>query len=258
MERNALLSLYDRELRMDLEIPGVRRQAFPGLVRYLRPAPGMNQILYSRLAEDALDAEIETQIQELSALDQPFTWKVFDHDQPANLEMRLRHYGFERDDEPDEVLVFDFAEAGEGSFQLNPAVDVRRLTRPEELDQVAFVEGQVLGGDFGWLKERLAAHLETPGYLSIYAAYAEGQPVSVGWTYFHPGSQFVGLFGGATLPEYRRRGIYTAVVSARLQEAYQRGRRFAVTGAGEMSLPILIKRGFQKLTTCWDYIWNMS
>jgi GNAT superfamily N-acetyltransferase len=69
-------------------------------------------------------------------------------------------------------------------------------------------------------------------------------------------SQFAGLWGGATLPQYRKMGIYTAVVAARAQEAIRRGYRFLTVDAGDMSRPILQKRGFQLLTYTTPYTWK--
>ena len=77
-----------------------------------------------------------------------------------------------------------------------------------------------------------------------------------GWIYFHPHSQFAGLFGGATLEEQRGRGIYSALLSRRIQEAKQRGRRFITTGASPMSRPVLEKVGFRLVSFAYDYVWK--
>ncbi len=95
-------------------------------------------------------------------------------------------------------------------------LEVRRITDVEQLDDVLSVEEQVNGGDFRWLKQRMMPHFEIPGYLSVYVGYLEGRPVSTGWIYFHPGSQFAGLFGGATLAEFRGQGWYAAILQRRI------------------------------------------
>ncbi len=118
------------------------------------------------------------------------------------------------------------------------------------------IEQQVWGGDFGWMRQRMGDHMEIPGYLSIFVAYVEQRPGCTGWTYFHPGSQFAGLWGGSTLPEYRKRGLYTAVLAARMQEAIQRGYRLLTIEAGPMSRPIVAGHGFQLLTMTESYGWS--
>ena len=61
MDKQERLTLYDTELRIG-EYPRVRKETFPHLVRFIKPAPGMNTISYSRLDEDELDAVIQEQI----------------------------------------------------------------------------------------------------------------------------------------------------------------------------------------------------
>ena len=211
MDRRVLLDLHDRELRIEIETPGVEKQTFPGLTRVIRPAPGMNFVLYSRLEPGKLDQAILDQIAFFQKFDQPFSWQVFDHDLPPELPERLAAHGFEPDDDPAAVLVLDLHASEFISAPLK-RLEVRRLTDVEQLDDVVRVEEQVNGGDFRWLKQRMMPHFEIAGYLSVYVGYLEGRPVSTGWIYFHPGSQFAGLFGGATLAEFRGQGWYAAVL----------------------------------------------
>jgi GNAT superfamily N-acetyltransferase len=254
MERSEILEAYDRELRIELEIPGARREALPGLVRYLRPAPAMNYISYSQLDEAVLDRVIEEQIAFFSPMDQPFSWHVHAHDKPEGLKERLLLHGFGDDEDPDAVMGLNLAEASPDL--LKPVTStVRRLHRREQLEDVAKVEARVWGGDFDWLVERLGPHLEIPDYLSVYVAYAGGRAAAAGWVYFYPSSQFAALYGGATLAELRGRGLYTAILSARLQEALRRDYRYLVTGASPMSRPILEKNGFQLLTLAYAHEW---
>ena len=255
MDIPELLALYDKEQRIEIEYPGVQKEAFPHLVRFVRPAPGMNYVSYSRLDEAVMDAVIQTQISSFSKMDQPFSWHVCDHDTPPNLKDHLVSHGFIADDDPDAVMVLDVQEAS--PLLLEPVGDnVRRIAQQDLLDDVTQIEGQVWGGDFAWLKERLGSHLEVPGYVSVYVAYREAQPACSGWVYFHPNSQFADLFGGATVSEHRRRGLYTAVLAIRVQEAISRGYRFVTTGASPESQPILAKNGFRLLTYAHAYEWE--
>jgi hypothetical protein len=255
MDKQDLLALYDTQLRIEIEYPGVRKEAFPHLVRFIRPVPGMNFISYSRLDETNLVTAIQEQVAYFAPMAQPFSWHVCDHDSPPDLKDHLIAYGFAPDDDPDAVMVLDLQEASPAL--LKPvAVDVRRIAQRNRLDDVVRVEAQVWGGEFGWLKQRLGAHLEIPGYLSVYVAYVDEQPACSGWIYFHPHSQFAGLFGGATLPAYRQRGLYTAILSVRVQEAIRRGYRFLATGASPMSQPILAQNGFRLLTYAHAYEWK--
>jgi len=188
-------------------------------------------------------------------MDQPFSWHVYEHDTPPDLKDRLLAHGFAPDDDPDAVMVLEVQEAAPAL--LSPvAIDIRRITQRDQLDDVVQIEAQVWGGDFGWLKQRLGDHLEIPDYLSVYVAYVDGQPACSSWIYFHPHNQFAGLFGGATLPAFRARGLYTAVLAIRVQEARRRGYRFLTTGASPMSRPILAQNGFRLLTYAYAYEWK--
>ena len=114
---------------------------------------------------------------------------------------------------------------------------------------------KVYGNNNDWVYKRLGGHLKVPGYLSVYAAYVDNQPVSIAWTYFQKG-KFASLFAGTTLEEHRKRGLYTSLLSIRLKEIRERGYQYAVVEAGAMSRPIVAKHGFQYLTTLIDYVWN--
>src|SRR5262249_60813669 len=63
----------------------------------------------------------------------------------------------------------------------------------------------------------------TPGDLIVLTAEAGSQVASAGWLRFQPGTQFAGLWGGATLSEWRGRGLYRALVARRAQLAAARG-----------------------------------
>jgi GNAT superfamily N-acetyltransferase len=60
------------------------------------------------------------------------------------------------------------------------------------------------------------------------------------------------------LPAYRGRGLYTALLAARVQEARRLGASYATVDAGPMSLPILRRLGFQPLTVATPCIWRFT
>src|SRR5215207_501379 len=122
---------------------------------------------------------------------QPFEWVVFDHDKPPALRERLAAHGF-TPDEPAALMVLDL-HAPPSALLAPVTADLRRITSREGLDDVIAIEEQVWGGNFGWMRKRMGDHLEIPGYLSIFVADVEQRPACVGWTYFHPNSQFAGL-----------------------------------------------------------------
>lgn len=259
MDIDEILALFDREQRIEIEYPDMRKEVLgdpPQIVRFSRPAPGMSFVQYSRLDETNVEAAISEQVAYFSGLGLPFNWKVYAHDTPPDLKERLEQRGFEPD-EAEAVMVLDLEESPP-ALLVPPGPHVQRLTAREQLGDVIRVEAQVWGDNFDWIWDRMGGHLEIPGYLSVYVAYAEGEPACVGWTYFPANSQFASLWGGSTVEAYRGRGLYKAVLAARVQEARARGRRFLVIDTSPMSRPIVAANGFRLLTYAYDREWKVA
>ena len=256
MNKNNLLVRYDKDLRLRIMYPEARKEITKDVVRIIRNAPGMNVVAFTFANESKLDTVIDREVDYFTPMQQPFTWKVYDHDLLPSLKDKLIARGFERDDDPADVMVLDVKKA-QGSLFQPVATDIRRIDTFEGLKDVIRVLDQVWGGHNTWVNDRLGRHLQIPGYLSVYAAYVEDQPVSIAWTYF-PRGHFATLFAGSTIAEYRKQGLYTSLLSTRLKEIRERGYRFAVVEAGAMSKPIVARHGFQQLTTVYDYEWKRN
>lgn len=261
-----IVTLYDREVRIELEDPDMEREVLAHVVRLVREEPPMGFIRRSWLDEQNADGVIREQMAYFSARGMPFEWEVCAYDQPWDLKERLLEHGFRPDLEEDDtgaVLVLDLQDAP-ASLTVPVSVDVplsgevRQIEDIEALADVVRVEEQVWGGEFDWLQERLGRHLSIPAYLAVFAAYVDGEPASCGWTYYYAGSQFAILRGGSTLPALRRQGLYSAILAARVQHALRRGYRFLIVDAAPSSRPILEKNGFQVLTYSESFKWGQG
>lgn len=255
MKKNNLLVKYDKDLRLRIAYPEAQKEITGEVVRFVRPAPGMNFVSFTFANEHKLDRAIESTVKYFAPMNQPFTWKVYDHDHLPSLKDRLASYGFVNE-EGDPVMVLDVTDVP-AHVADSPTGDIRRITDRDGLKDIVYVLDQVYGGRNDWVYDRLGMHLAIPGYLSVYASYVDGKPVSIAWTYF-PRGHFATLFGGTTLPEYRKRGLYTSLLAIRLKEIRKRGYSFAVVETGAMSKPIVERHGFQQLTTVWDYEWKSN
>jgi hypothetical protein len=72
--------------------------------------------------------------------------------------------------------------------------EIRRITDPSGIADVVAVKEKVWGDSFDGLGARRVNDLRTvPEQLSIYVGYVDDLPVSTGWIYFHPNSQFASL-----------------------------------------------------------------
>lgn len=254
MNKKNLLVRYDKDLRMRIMYPEARREITGDVVRFIRKAPGMNFVSFTFANELQLHDVIHQELDYFIPMNQPFTWKVYDHDLLPSLKENLLGHNFVEDDEPAAVMVLDLKRAPARLLQPVQA-DIRRITTQDGLKDVIHVLDTVYANDNSWVHNRLGMHLKTPGYLSVYAAYVQDQPASVAWTYF-PQGHFATLFAGSTIAAYRRQGLYTSLLATRLQEIRKRGYPFAAVEAGSMSKPIVAKHGFQHLTTVWDYEWK--
>jgi hypothetical protein len=254
MNKNNLLVRYDKDLRLRISYPEARKEITKDVVRIIRKAPGMNVVAFTFANESKLDHVIDREVDYFTPMEQPLTWKVYDHDRLPSLKDKLASRGFVEDNDPAAVMVLDVKNAPASLFQPTKT-DIRRINTPAGLKDIIYVLDRVWGGHNTWVNERLGAHLEVPGYLSVYAAYVDNQPASIAWTYF-PRGHFATLFAGSTVAEYRKQGLYTSLLSTRLKEIRERGYRYAVVETGAMSKPIVEKHGFQHLTTVYDYEWK--
>lgn len=254
MNKNNLLVRYDQDLRLRINYPEARKEITRDVVRIIRRAPGMNVVSFTFANEAKLNRVIDQELDYFLPMNQPFTWKVYDHDRLPSLKDKLTSRGFIGDEDPADVMVMDLKNTPALLSQPVKA-DIRRIDTLEGLQDIIYVLDKVWGGHNTWVNDRLGMHLQVPSYLSVYAAYVDDQPASIAWTYF-PQGHFATLFAGSTIAAYRNQGLYTSLLATRLKEIHERGYRFAVVEAGAMSKPIVAKHGFQHLTTVHDYQWK--
>lgn len=255
MDKTELLDIFTRQQRIALEYPDIRREVDGTVVRHVSLAGGLSFVMYSRLDDSSADAAIEAQIARFESLRQDFEWKAYDYDTPPDLVERLRRRGFETG-EPEALLVLDLTAAPQALSRPVPP-SVVRITTPGEIDSIVALETAVWGDDHAHLGDYLKRDLrQHPDQLSVYISYEGRQPASAAWIYFHHGTDFASLWGGSTLPQYRRRGHYTALLAVRAQEALARGFTLLYVDASPMSRPILQKHGFLHLANSTPCNWK--
>jgi len=244
MNRADIIALYTQDQRIEVEYPDSRRERLPNLVRHVNTSGGEGAIIYSDLDEHNVEQTIQEQLAYFNAIGQDFEWKLYDYDQPPDLKERLAALGFEIE-EPEAIMVLDLRQAPAALFQ--PVKhDLRQIIKPEALQDVRQIEEQVWDTDETDLIEYLTGGLtDHPDQLSIYVAYIDNVPASSGWIYFPKGSRFASLWGGSTVEQYRKQGLYTALLAVRAQEARKRGVEYLTVDASPMSRPILEKFGFE-------------
>jgi len=247
----SLLTRFDNDERYAAVFPGLRREELPNLVRHVDLLDQSGVVTFSRLSPSAVETVVRQQMEYFASLGQEFEWKAFAHDEPADLVDRLAALGFDIG-EREAIMVLDLH-----AFDLPVvgSVAVRRVAGADDLRDVATVKERVSGS--AWTITQLEFELRTaPDYLSVYVAYLDDEPAATAWIRFPQQSAFASLWGGSTLPEARTRGLYTALLATRVDEARRRGFPYVTVDARAMSRPILEKRGFRTLTYATPCTWH--
>lgn len=257
-----LRAAYDAQVRDRVPDPlprGVTVERDGPLVRFLGFG-GRGFVVYRDLGglDGAdLDELIARQVEVFAARGERFEWKLHGHDRPKDLSQRLHAAGFV----PEETETIVIAPAAEiaGELRLPEGVSLREVTNRADLLRIAALEEAVWGesDQEDWLVNMLESERAVdPDALTIVAAEADATVVCAGWIRFEGDTEFATLWGGATQPKWRRRGIYRATVTYRARLADERGFRYLETDASERSRPILERLGFTAVTTTTPYVWS--
>ncbi|MBN3928832.1 GNAT family N-acetyltransferase [Streptomyces verrucosisporus] len=255
---DGLLAAYDEQMRRPPANP-------PAGVRYERDGPVVRIVGGHRgfvatprdtgLRGAELDGLIARQRDCFAARGEAVEWKTRGHDGPADLTDRLRAAGFVPEER--ETVVIGLARETAGHPDLPDGVAVRRVTADADMRRIAAMESAVWGEDLGWLGDDLIGRAAAaPEDIAVLVAVADGEVVCAAWLVFFPGTEFASLWGGSTLPAWRGRGIYRALVAARAELAAARGVRYLQVDASDDSAPILRGLGFHAVTTTTPYVWT--
>ena len=258
MDDATLRAVFDEQVRRRTraDTPGVHAERAGAVVRRVATdGSGWSGITWSGLAgPEAADRVIAAQIRYFAGLGQPFEWKLYDYDQPPDLGRRLAAAGFVPDEE-EAVMV---AEVGDvpADVTLPAGVTLRPVTTEADVGLVIEVHERVFGGDHSGLRQSMLTQLrEAPDRTSMVLAMAGDEPVCSARVELPAGTEFASLWGGGTLPAWRGRGIYRALVAYRAGLAARRGHRYLTVDASADSEPILRRLGFRCLarTTPWQW-----
>lgn len=242
--------------RLDFERHVAGEKSTQGdVVRELLPDGSGCVIVYSRCAPEEIEEAIRNEIALAEARRYTLEWKFYGHDTPLDLKDRLLAADFVP--EPVESLMaLPVNEQTLAAFDA-PVYDIKRIHDPKGLEDVAAISREVGRTNVEVEINRLALTLQsTPDQMSVYVAYIDGEPAACGRIEFKESSEFAYLFGGQTRTTHRNRGLYTALVAARLREAIERNRKYLLVDALPTSEPILGKRSFQFVTYTQPFVYR--
>lgn len=256
----ACLAAYDEQIRARItatEIAAGRADRSGPVIRKTFPGE-RGFITYSDLAGlsgAALDDLIARQRDHFARLGLAAEWKYHSHDQPADLPDRLAAAGFVPEDA--ETLLLGESALLAAAPRLPPGVTLREVTGRADLERIRDLEEAVWGDDHGWLPGVLGRDINDPDDPCVVVVAEAGQEVvCAGWIRFHRGTDFASLWGGSTLPRWRRRGIYRATVGYRARLAAARGFRYLQVDASDDSAPVLRRLGLLAVATTIPFVWS--
>ena len=258
-DAGALLSAFDAQLRAHIH------DRLPDAIRFERDGPLLRTtgfgdrgwIEYRDLGGiegKELDRLIARQVAFFADRGEPFEWKQYGHDRPADLPERLRAAGFVPEDT--ETVVIARVETLALEPTLPDGIAIREVTERPDFRRIGAMEKAVWNDDHNWLDDLADEREADPASLRVFVAEAGDAVVSAGWMRFPSGTEFATFWGGATLAEWRGRGIYRALVAVRATLAAERGRRYIEVDASDDSRPILERLGFVPVTTTTPFVWS--
>lgn len=238
---------FDQQMRRrPTTEPGSLVEADARVTRILGRDDGWSGVIWSDLDDDVADETIAAQVARLSAWARPWEWKYYSHDRPADLPERIRAAGL-RADPVESVLVAEVARVALDPV-VPPGIDLVPVADQAGVDALVQVHDEVFGGSHAGIGRAIleGLHSEPPPVVAV-VAVADGSPISAGRVEFPGGRDFASIWGGGTLPDWRGRGVFRALVAYRAALARDRGYRYLHVDASAQSRPTLLRFGFVEL-----------
>lgn len=231
--RRAFISLPDTQV---IERPGWLQLVTPSLRQ-----GGLNEVAFSALDEHEADAVIDETLELYRRLGLRFRWTVGPDSRPADLAERLERRGLRSTETFGMIRGTDAVPADAGEDVTVEEVSERTVA------EFSRVMAEGWGMDPAPIEAFNRLVLASPeGGRGLFLARYRGAPAgTAGLAAFERSVYFL---GGVVLPAFRGRGLYRALVAARLRYAAERGIPFATTHArASTSGPILERLGFETL-----------
>jgi hypothetical protein len=257
MDVRAVLDLFDAQLRRapPPDAAGDRIEREPHVTRCVPAGAGWTGITWSDLDEENADAVIRAEIERFARAGRPWEWKHYSYDRPPDLPDRLLAAGFAAG--PSEALLVAEVEAlalvcePPKGVELRPVVDERGVRALVAVHEAVFGEedvdlGALLLARLGGAGGRRGAARGDHGVAAVVAMAGE-EPIAEGRVELPHGSDFATLYGGATVGEWRHRGVYRSLVAHRASVARDHCFRYLQVDASAESQPILRRLGFVDL-----------
>ncbi|KRF13930.1 acetyltransferase [Nocardioides sp. Soil797] len=183
-------------------------------------------------------------------------WKTRGHDHAPGLHDALVENGFEPD-EPESIMIGE-AHLLAQDLELPEGVVLRKVHEEADIRAMCAMQGEIFGDDpeeIRAMADSMVRNADTDDS-EMWIAEANGHVVSAGRLTPVAGTDFAGIWGGSTRPEWRGKGVYRALTAARAKSALRLGKTLINSDSTEFSRPILERSGLVKVSTTTPYLWR--
>ncbi|MGC1238213.1 MAG: GNAT family N-acetyltransferase [Acidimicrobiales bacterium] len=259
-EHSELRDAFDEQVRRNVTPDGSGATGEYGVNfvrRVANDGPGWCEVSWSSLDAMTADEAIAAQIEFYRSRNLSFVWRVYDYDRPTDLGERLVNAGF-IDSGTSAVMIAESSRLSREPV-LPEGTELLRVSDEAGVELLIEVHESVFGHSHEELRRSILRRLDVaPQETDMFVVMAGDVPVSSSRIEFFPASDFAGLWGGSTVPEWRGKGIYRALVFRRARLAQERGYRYLMVMASDNSRPILNQLGFQIISRATTYSWKPS
>lgn len=255
-----LLAAYDAQLRTDAETAHALSVSSMGPIRLAVFPGGRGFVSYANLdgADAARVAElVDAAIAHFLGIPgiASVEWKTRGHDHAPGLHDALIARGFVPED-TESIMIGEAALLAE-EVAVPGGVELRRTRTEAEVLAMEEMQGSVFEDPHWRVRaEMTLQRIRSDDSVELWIAVSDGAVISAGRLEPVAGTDFAGLWGGATQPSWRGRGIYRALTAQRARSALARGKRYLQSDSTEFSRPILERAGLMKVSTTTPYVWT--
>jgi GNAT superfamily N-acetyltransferase len=253
-----LRDAFDEQVRRNVTPDGSGAIAEHGanyVRRVANDGPGWCEVCWSSLDATAADEAIAAQIEFYGSRNLSFVWRVYDYDPPPDLGERLVEAGF-IESGTSAVMIAETSRLSREPV-LPDGTELLHVSDEAGVDLLIDVHESVFGHSHDELRRSILRRLDVaPQETDMFVVLAGGVPISSSRIEFLPATEFAALWGGSTVPEWRAKGIYRALVFRRAQLAHERGYRYLMVMASDNSRPILSQLGFEIISRVTTYSWK--
>jgi GNAT superfamily N-acetyltransferase len=256
VDTTSILRLFDEERRIAADID-VTLLTGRYVVRAIGSENRWTGIVYSHFPDEEMEEVVDGEMEYFEKLDREFEWKVYSHDKPQGLLSELRRRGF-RIGEEEALMIRDLREPKPSLTSPAPhGITVRSASDTQGVNDFVAVEAAIWPTSEKMSDQLLATLNDRVRRNLAFVAYESGLPIGCGRVTVPQGSLFAALWGGAVLPAFRGKGVYRALLAARIKHAQRfESVQFLRVDALPTSRPILEKYGFKQIASTWPAEWS--